>query len=420
MNIAEYVPSQGEQLSSVIKRGLLYRGKYDMKYWTDKSHFKHNILLQSAYYGINGVAKGTNFREFLGISKDVTLISDSAGFQLATFKKDNKVCNITPIDSLRWQEANANIGMNLDVPPNLTGDVNFNDFDIALKQSVKNFELFEKERKNYTMKLYNVLHGESLPFLNHWYDKVKHFNFDGWAIGIKPPFDPAWQALGFMFLFDKGEIDKAQTTGIHFFGTSGKHIVPTLAYIAHKIKRKMRITYDSSSYNIGSIYRTYYSPFDVGPCLSFGNKFAKKGEELEAKQNPEYYKDIDNNKVQKPLSNFGENPNITSLPCMCPVCESVEDINDLNKGDIFAGTLISLHNLYQYIHFNKVVNSLVKDREKFLEYLKAINISDKTLKSFDFIDCAIDHGVELAEKRFHYLFESQTKTKTVQKSTFDF
>ena len=92
--------------------------------------------------------------------------------------------------------------------------------------------------------------------------------------------------------------------------------MPTLVYCASKVKQ--RVTYDSSSYNIGSIYRTYYQPLDMGPHISFGEKFKVK------------------------------NPHIKELPCQCPVCNSIKDINDLNKTDIYAGTLISLHNLYQY------------------------------------------------------------------------
>ena len=151
MSKAEYVPAQGEQLSSVYKRGLEYSG-FDMKYWTDKSHFKHNIMLQSCYYGLEGVAKGKNYRELLGIPKEMTLISDSGGFQFASFKKKGEVCSLTPLASLRWQEAHADIAMNLDIPPNLGGAPTLEEFDEALNISVENFILFEKERKNFDMK----------------------------------------------------------------------------------------------------------------------------------------------------------------------------------------------------------------------------------------------------------------------------
>ena len=39
-------------------------------------------------------------------------------------------------------------------------------------------------------------------------EKTKHFKFDGWAVGMKPAWDPMIQALGFMFLWEKKEFEK--------------------------------------------------------------------------------------------------------------------------------------------------------------------------------------------------------------------
>jgi len=396
MNKAIYVPAIGEQFNSVWNRGLKYKGKdgkeYDMKFFTNESHFKMPIVLQSAYYGMYGVGRNAkvNYRQMVNIPKDILLIGDSGGFQIASFAKKGEVCDLTPIDSLRWMEENCDIAMNLDVPPNLDGNPSYDDFIKALDVSVKNFELFEKERKNYDMKLLNVLHGESIEMMDIWYNRVKDFKFDGWAIGMKPPFDPMIQALGFMYLWEKGEFDKESCTNIHFFGTSGKHVVPTIVYAAYKLRRKILVTYDSSSYNIGSIYRTYYTPFDIGPHLSFGEKFKLI------------------------------NPHLLDLPCKCPVCVNIKDIKELNESDIYAGTLISLHNLYQYWYYNDVLTSLVPCKDLFLEYIKKINISDKALKSIEFIDYAIEKGLANAVEKFKNDFSTDEFTKTRQVGIFNF
>jgi len=399
MSKAIYLPALAEQFGSVWKRGLKYKGKdgkeYDMKSFTKNSHFNYPYGLQSIYYAKEGVYKncdnkdGNTFRNAIGFSKDCLLMTDSAGFQIASFKKKGEKCGITALDSLRYQEANADIMINLDVPPNLDGNPTYESFMEALNTSVENFKLFEKERKNYDALLYNVLHGETLNLANIWYDKVKDFKNEGWAIGMKPPFDAMLQAFGFMFLWDKGEFEKETCKGIHFFGTSGKHVCPTLVYAASKLN-KIKVTYDSSSYNIGSIYRTYYLPFDMGPHLSFGDKFKRI------------------------------NPYLKELPCKCPVCQSICNVSDLNGGDIYAGTLISLHNMYQYIQYNDLLNSLVNDKELFLEYLNKINISEKTLKSIEFIDFAIEYGIELAVKKFEEWLIPQTLTKSKQVGIFNF
>ena len=131
-------------------------------------------------------------------------------------------------------------------------------------------------------------------------------------------------------------------------------------------------------------------PFDIGPHLSFGEKF----------------------KLQ--------NPNITSLPCRCPVCNSIDDINVLNTKDIYAGTLISLHNMWQYIQYNDTLNSLVRQKDKFVDYLKKINIDKMTLVSFDFIDYEIDQGLDKAVRKFNNWLIPQTIDKTKQKGILDY
>jgi len=401
MSKAKFVPAIGEQFVSVWQRGLIYKGKdgkeYDMKFFTDKSHFTYDIALQCSYYPVTNKTEektGKKYRDMVSYPKDKILLGDSAGFQFASFAKKGEICDMQTIDSLRWQEKNCDICMNLDIPPNLDGNPSYEDFIKALDTSVKNFQFFQDNRKNNDMKLLNVLHGETYELMDLWYGKVKHFEFDGWALGIKPPFDPMLQAVGFMFLWEKGEFDKPSTKWLHFFGTSGKHVVPTIVYAAHILetvkKVNIDISFDSSSYNIGSIYRTYYLPFDKGPHLSFGDKFERK------------------------------NPNLKELPCKCPVCVSIKDINELNKTDIYAGTLISLHNMYQYIQYNELLNSLVEQKDVFIDYLNKFGTSVKTLKSIEFIDFAIDNGLANAIQKFHAYLPEQDLKKCKQGSIFDF
>ncbi len=402
-----YIPAIGEQLNSCWIRKLEFKG-YDLKFFTEKSHFEHNIALQSCFYGVNGVgkrAKGT-FRDMIGFPKDKIFFTDSAGFQLATFQIRGEICNIKPIDSLRWQEENADVGVNLDYPPTLGKVAEYKHFKWSLVESIKNFALFQKERKNYEMKMLNVLHGETLELMDEWYQAVKDFKFDGWAVGMKPPWDAMIQAMGFMYLYEKGEFEKDSTKWLHFFGTSGKHVVPTIVYAASKLNKRIKVSYDSSSYNIGSIYRTYYLPFDIGPHLSFGDKFSL-------------------------------NKEIEKLPCMCPVCSTIDDLSILNGKSIYAGVLISLHNMYQYIHYNNVLNELVKIKTKeheeedeagrtikvrnhFKSYLKKININEKTLISIDFIDFAMEHGLKTAIQKFHYALIPQELNRAEQKNIFSY
>ena len=389
MSKAQFVPAIGEQFNSVWRRGLKYNG-FDLKFFTKESHFEHPIALQCGYYGITGIGKtNPDYRKLVGFPDDKILITDSAGFQMASFRKRGEKCEIEPIDSLRWQEQNGNICMNLDIPPTLDKVPTYEEFMDALNISIKNFELFERERKNYDMKLYNVLHGETLELMELWYSKVKHFKFDGWATGVKPPYDPMIQAMALVFLWEKGELDKDSCYGLHIFGTSGKNVVPTIVYFASKLQGKL-VTYDSSSYNVGSIYRTYYMPFDIGPHFFFGDKFSKA------------------------------NPHLKELPCECPVCKSVKSIDDLNTKDIYAGTLLSLHNMHQYIYYNNMLNKIVHEKELFMNYLRQVNDCDKTVKSIEFIDFAMEHGVKNAVEKFRNDLIPQDLHKSDQASIWNF
>jgi len=344
---------------------------------------------------INSEKFTTNYVYDLSVEDTETFLANgilchnSAGFQIASFAAQNKPCKISPLDSLRWQEENADVAMNLDVPPSLFGATDYKNFMDCLKRSKENFEFFAKNRQNYNMRLYNVLHGDRVELMDIWYKQVKDMPFDGWATGMKPPSDPMIQALGSMFLWEKGEFDKDTTKGLHIFGTSGKHVVPVITYIAHKLN-KLVVTYDSSSYNKGSIFRQYSMPLDIGPELVFGE-------------------------------NFKFNPQIKTLPCMCPVCNSIKgDEQMLNCTEIYAGVSLSLHNLYQYIQYNNLLNSLVPNKELFMNYLKTINLTERGFKAIEFVDFTMEHGLTEAVKKYHEWLTPQDLNKTQQASIFGF
>ena len=327
--------------------------------------------------------------------------------------------DMTPLDSLRWQEANAqkfDVMMNLDVPPALEHLPSLVEMNTALKESVENFKLFEKERKNFDAYLLNVLHGHNKETMELWYRGVKDFQFDGWAIG-NPSLNNIIHAMGLMFLWDKGEYDKDSCKWIHLFGKGGTGAIPIMVYFAHKIKNpNIRVTFDSSSYNVGSIYRKMYMPLDVTRHIFWGEKFKRC------------------------------NSTITELPCKCPVCSNITDLSILNGGTLHAGTLISLHNMHQYIYLTHIFNSLVSTRKPFggksdifqnglfsdsrceeeteeidlfTQYAKDI-CKDNTLDALNFIDYCIEYGFDIAMKKFEKILDASNEHKSNQVSIFNF
>jgi queuine/archaeosine tRNA-ribosyltransferase len=389
MGAIKFIPAIGEQANNYWLSNTEYNG-YDFKFFTKKSFFDYDIALQSAYYGYLQKKTGERYRDCIGFDKNKILMGDSGGFELASYKLRGESCKINVKDTLEWQEENCDIAMNLDFPPVKTIGVEMtqSDFKKSLYDSIENYKYYEKNRKNYKMKLYNVIHGDTIKQLNEWYNGVKDFNFDGWAFGTGHHNNVFVQALCMMFLYNKGEFDKKNFYGYHSFGKSGNALIPIIIYIANKLKLNF-VSYDSSSFNSGSRYREYFMPFQFGANLTFGDKFIN-------------------------------NSNIDTLPCSCPVCKIVDSVAVMNN-DSFAGLLISLHNLYQYIAYNKLLVSISKSKTHFEAYLNKVNSNNTVLfECFNFVDCVLDKGFNIAVDKYAEYLNVVEYSETKQANIFNF
>lgn len=318
---------------------------HDYKFFTSKSFFQYPYILASSYWQLT--YKVDNFRQYYQYPADSLLIADSGGFQMATFARSGKPIDITPLQILRWMEANADIGMNLDIPP-------WDNFNAALKQSVENFKFFEQNRLNYSMKLYNVLHGNSLDQMKVWYAAVKDFNFDGWALGVKPTDNIFLQLIGYLFLREKGAL---HLENFHMFGMSSMSNMITNAIISNHYDTT--ITFDSSSYISGSRFRKFHFPKDITHAIEFGRNNIKS---------------------------------LTSIPCKCPVCRNIT-IEDLYDPGEKGYMILPLHNLYQYIEVNRSINAIVSDDFAFEKYCKSVGLSkiysiiNRMIKDYETYGC---------------------------------
>ena len=176
------------------EKNINIKDQYDTKWFGNKSFFNYPYLLTTAFNNFDDL----DYRAQHNINPNITLLGDSGGFQLASYERKNISVNISPINILRWLESNCDIGMNLDYPL-------VKDFNVSLKKSIDNFKLFESSRTNYDMILCNVLHGRTYKELITWYNNVKDFNFDGWAIGIKPIKDIYFVVFAYLLLDSLGE-----------------------------------------------------------------------------------------------------------------------------------------------------------------------------------------------------------------------
>jgi len=304
-NRAIFLPAVGTNFWGHWKQNRRHRN-FDLKWFSPHSFFRYPYALISA-----GVALNYNdiyWRDACGYPKDCLLMTDSGGFQLSKGK------HIDPNVSLSWQELNTDIGIVLDVPVRKDSV-----FEENLRQSVKYFEIFERNRENHDMKLYNVIQGRNLQEMTRWWRAVKDFKFDGWCLSAP---DKKMQVLGYLMLHE----NEAENLDGHFhlFGTTNTATMLTMAMLSKHFNTP--ITFDSTSYTIGSRFRQFLCPRHLKNPLTFGRY----------------------------------DPRIDANPCHCPVCLHVS-VDDLySQTNPVTPVLLDLHNMYQYIEVNNHINSLVR------------------------------------------------------------
>ncbi len=359
------VPALLDGIANPIKRCLtpgnrfgLHNG-HDPAWFTDLSYFLHPYFLISYYYA----KKTKDYRKTLRVREDVKLFADSGGYSIMTQGKkvDTKAV-------LEWQEHNANVAFSLDFPPLNSEGVtrvspgtraykSMDEYERYAAMSRQNNLDFQTLRTSNKLQIYNVIHGYNAKTFQAWWDYVTpDINFEGYATSMKIAVSPIEQAMGLMFLYDKGVRKNA-----HLLGVAGITIIPVLVWISQYIDN---ITFDSSSYGYGARTRAYVYPDRIRYYTHFGTKFAGK---------------------KKPM---------TKLYCKCPICSELDSPDYFLQNKVtWPGLLISLHNLWcvkEYVsELNRVLHD-EKDEEKFFALVKQHtgNAYESILHAINFVeDC---------------------------------
>lgn len=305
-------------LSSGNSRGWLERNReihpglscrfYEKGY---PNEMYHPYFLLSA----GNLYKNMDIRNKMGL-QDAFVIGDSGGYQISTGSLKWK-------PELRgqifdWLENNSDIAMNIDIPTRGLYDNHFNE---ALKLSIDNFRYFDEHQTGKT-KYLNVLQGicESKAQGQEWYDAMKDFRFDGWAIGGFKTIDSILYSIA--FLLDNKELDKDRNKYIHYLGaTSPLHaLLFTMLQNAFnkRYTDRYQITTDSSSPNLATIFGTYYLGVNWNTVSMNSITIGKK-----------------------------HNLNLSEqIPCSigCKICEGVT-FQDISKFDEYQYMILTHHNM---------------------------------------------------------------------------
>jgi len=335
-------------------------------WWRPTDMMNHSSLLVSYFYA----QREPELRKKLQLPDDFILIGDSGGFQNVTQNAD-----LRPLDVLRWQEANCEIGLILDHPPyDFSGSAQLGGesvdlFRKGLDITKNNIRSIVGKRQNTKMKLYGVIQGDTQEQREMWYKEVNELmEFDGWALSPKPASNPFQVAAYLLTAYEKG------FKNIHILQVSGYRGLAAIYYFTKYFKGDL-ITFDSSSFiRFGSESRRMQAGV-------FGDKFIRVG------------------KVKEKV-------------CDCKVCRNFPDISQFQQPDGKGGFLLSLHNLNMKLQECKVYKELIENDEE--DFINSLGKDLRTRKVFEFIDNGIKNGVRDSITKFReYIKEKNVKQKTI-------
>ena len=301
----------------------IYKGK-ELNWWRKEGFFQFPVGLKTSFdYLSKKDSDSTLIREQYCLGDDFFLMLDSGGFQIYSMevgirKQSGSSYSLpTLVDFMIKQK--ADVGFTLDLPITIDDRKNFqliNDkiekvyrnniifTEIVDKYRQENFEWADKFRG------YNILQGFGYKEMLAWYDGVNMKGFEGWGIGLRHK-DSFSIASSLAFLYEKGI-----QTNCHVLGVGSYRAIALLVYIGRKYISNL--TFDSTVYGMGRRFKNY-TLFNANGITDY-----------------QYGRDFDGIK-----GGF--------LPCHCPVCSLVRNVDEMAREGTVSGQLMILHNLYQYI-----------------------------------------------------------------------
>ena len=258
-NKFKYFPSFSVgAFGDALRKNYKFDDGFPCRFYSDEfpEKFRHNEFLISAGHFIKNNPDLYNEHGFT--SKNL-IMGDSGGYQICSGATKWKP-ELTQ-QSFEWLEKNSNIAMNLDIPPRLKYD---GQFDECLSLSKDNFKYFADNQSGNTDYL-NVIQGVDEFEFQKWYDEVKQFPFQGWAIGGSG-FSYYKFLSGLMVLLDGNEHYNPNIKYFHILGSSRITYFLMLIQLQKSLNEigvDITVTTDSSSPDRAVVFGTYYSGYSI-------------------------------------------------------------------------------------------------------------------------------------------------------------
>ena len=365
-----YFPSlSAGSMVSAFKKDMKFESGDPVKFFDSRypAEWRHPYFLITAGHHY----KKMDFREQLGLEKDVLVFGDSGGYQIATGALPYS--NELREKIFHWLEANSDVAANLDIPPKTKYR---NKFAECADISFDNFAWFEKHQSGKT-KFLNMLQGSNSAEYSWWYSKFKHFDFQGWAIGGPQ------RLVDFMFaislMLKEKEFENKKLEYVHLLGISkisDFFILATLQKLFNKYYgNRIYVTTDSSSPGQYPVFGTY---------LHSTNYKTQTFSELYFPKNAEYRR---KNHIKQGKGDIAID--LTEhVPCSlgCPACTDFtyellggQTATGLDRYSQEAMPRMVVHNTHLYVHAANEINRLVDSHVELLETVVPKDLYDVIL-----------------------------------------
>tara|TARA_Y100000034_G_C6897813_1_gene414360 strand:- start:1998 stop:3203 length:1206 start_codon:yes stop_codon:yes gene_type:complete len=243
---------------TVLRDNYKFDDGFPCRFYSDEfpDKFRHNEFLISAGHFIKN---HPNCYEDHGFTDKNLVMGDSGGYQICSgatkWRPELKQ------QSFDWLERNSDIAMNLDIPPRLKYAGKFRE---CLDMSKDNFKYFADNQSGNTEYL-NVIQGSDEFEFQKWYDEVKQYPFQGWAIGGSG-FSYYKFLSGLMVLLNGKEHYNPNVKYFHILGSSRVTYFMLLLQLQKSLEEigsNIVVTTDSSSPDRAVVFGTYFSGFST-------------------------------------------------------------------------------------------------------------------------------------------------------------
>jgi len=279
-----YFPSfSAGAMGSSLAKNVKLKNDLSIRFYSEEfpERYRHTDILITAGHHF----KKEDYRNDLGLTDKNLVMGDSGGYQIASgaIKWDISIRDRI----FNWLEHNSDIALNLDIPPKIKYEGMYEE---CLQISKDNFKYFADNQSGKTDFL-NVVQGTNDVEYINWYNEMKDYPFQGWAVGGGGRNIFTFMS-GVMSLLQGGEHLKETNKYFHILGISKVKdflMLNQLQKSLNEVDSNVVVTTDSSSPDRAVVFGSYYLGYNFKkPAFTSINvpKYDESFKDLEPKHLP--------------------------------------------------------------------------------------------------------------------------------------